>query len=137
MKINPHFIVKLALGFVAIGGLLILAGFAMSGFSWQAYSSNHHAWYRTFNVSGDDYGVGMHMNMDMDSDDSYERAAEEAEEGRELAAEQQEEKSEAISEIQEALSELRREARELQGVDQKKAAEVSALIDELETTLEK
>lgn len=137
MKINQRFIVKLALGFVAIGGVLILVGFAMSGFSWQAYASDHHAWYRTFTVSGDNFEMGMHMDRTDSQEEAYEQAAEEAEESRELAAEQQEEQAETINELKEDLAELRSEAEELQGVDRQKAAEMEALIDKLEDVLEK
>lgn len=132
MKINQRFIVKLALGFVVSGGLLILAGFAMSGFSWDAYATEHQAWYRTFNVSKSNHEFGVMF----DEDTAEEEAAERAEESRELAAEREEEKSETVSELAETLAELRSEARELQGVDAKKAAEVEALIEELEAVLQ-
>lgn len=132
MKINQRFIVKLSLGFVVSGGLLILAGFAMSGFSWDAYATEHQAWYRTFNVSKSNHEFGVMF----DDDTAEEEAAERAEESRELAAEREEEKSETVSELAETLAELRSEARELQGVDAKKAAEVEAVIEELEAVLQ-
>ena len=40
-----------------------------------------------------------------------------------------------MSDLEETLAELRSEAQELQGVDAKKAAEVEALIKELEAAL--
>lgn len=135
MKINQRFIVKLALGFVAIGGLLFLAGFAMSGFSWDAYATDRHAWYRTFNVSSSHHEIGVMLDEDTAAQEAAEESAEKAEESRELAAEK-EEAAEAMSDLEETLAELRSEAQELQGVDAKKAAEVEALIKELEAALE-
>lgn len=135
MKINQRFIVKLALGFVAIGGGLILAGYAMSGFSWEAYATDHQEWYRTFQVSKR-HEMSMGMDMEDDEDWEAEERAEQAEESRELAAERQEEEAEAMSDLEESLSELRSEVRELQGVDPKKAAEVEAVIEKLQAVLE-
>lgn len=136
MKINQRFIVKLALGFVAMGGLLILVGFAMSGFSWDAYATDRQAWYRTFNVSSSHHEFGVMLDEDTAAEEAAEESAEKAEESRELAAEKEEEAAEAMSDLEETLAELRSEAQELQGVDAKKAAEVEALIKELEAALE-
>ncbi|WP_302372832.1 hypothetical protein [Enterococcus asini] len=135
MKINQRFIVKLALGFVAIGGLLFLAGFAMSGFSWDAYATEHQAWYRTFNVSSPHHEFGMMFGDDTSEEEAAEEAAERAEESRELAAERAEESAEATSDLEETLAELRSEAQDLQGVDDQKVADIEALIRELEKTL--
>lgn len=135
MKINQRFIVKLALGFVAIGGLLFLAGFAMSGFSWDAYATEHQAWYRTFNVSSPYHEFGMMFGDDTSEEEAAEEAAERAEESRELAAERAEESAEAMSDLEETLAELRSEAQDLQGVDDQKVADIEALIRELEKTL--
>lgn len=135
MKINQRFIVKLALGFVAIGGLLFLAGFAMSGFSWDAYATEHQAWYRTFNVSSPHHEFGMMFGDDTPEEEAAEEAAERAEESRELATERAEESAEAMSDLEETLAELRSEAQDLQGVDDQKVADIEALIRELEKTL--
>lgn len=146
MKINQRFIVKLALGFVTIGGLLFLAGFAMSGFSWDAYATEHQAWYRTFNVSSPRHEFGMMFGDDTPeeeaaeeaaerAEESHELAAERAEESRELATERAEESAEAMSDLEETLAELRSEAQDLQGVDDQKVADIEALIRELEKTL--
>lgn len=135
MKINQRFIVKLALGFVAIGGLLFLAGFAMSGFSWDAYATEHQAWYRTFNVSSSHHEFGMMFGDDTPEEEAAEEAAERAEESRELATERAEESAEAMSDLEETLAELRSEAQDLQGVDDQKVADIEALIRELEKTL--